>query len=775
MVACLQLRPHNLGALYTLPGVGDFIIDLLLSCAHSEVRSTALEQFFTLSQTDINPEKIKTHHPKHFLLQMLVSKPVPLWNAHTLVRGVNSNAPSTLISDVDCLKDYLSKTRSFSTSIHLLFWKMSLTGFRALSQGSYGVWSLRGGRYDVGRPPQAGQGTPQLQGNRQRENGEVADQSSIERVHVPLISADPQESICHLWRVDYPLCGDKEWRRYLLHELCATTALHDTRCQGGILSANVSSHNTDNVFYQMQMLLGHLWESKLQYFEPDQFWRVFKFWGEPVNIREQQDAFDFFTILIDQIDGFLKEKKQKEVFRPKFQGVFLNQMICHGCPHRGHSRVLTRFSSESLGFRIKVKRAQQEGTEEEFFALNLGIKSESLEASLEQFIQGEMLEGENAYLCEDCNEKRNTIKRTCIKTLPPVLVIQLKRFGYDWEAGRALKFDDYFKFPWVIDMEPYTSKGIKRREQEATSHEEQEDEGADKKNVSTQSTEDLYQLVGIVVHSGQANAGHYYSFIRDRWSKSANGNPSGTSSMIPLWTNLRWETRPLRPSVSAEATNQNHIAAQAVVTQQIPSRDTGVDTCSSTRESQSTEIKNPCEVTWGEPRYLNRIVTATFTWERERVCLGTTCPGHPEVIRDENLQFLRDRAIYNQEYFNFIRSLATCNLRSCFSEDFEHMSEISMQLAVQFLVNTFFRTHKKLRYDLGEWCGAIESISKHSHRACRWALSYFAKEGADNLCMFLLECITSEIREAFAKVVECIMANFILKHSCPPESPEMRP
>ena len=33
----------------------------------------------------------------------------------------------------------------------------------------------------------------------------------------------------------------------------------------------------------------------------------------------------------------------------------------------------------------------------------------------------------------------------CIKNLPPLLCIQLKRFGYDWEANRALKFDDYFK------------------------------------------------------------------------------------------------------------------------------------------------------------------------------------------------------------------------------------------------------------------------------------------------------------------------------------------
>lgn len=37
------------------------------------------------------------------------------------------------------------------------------------------------------------------------------------------------------------------------------------------------------------------------------------------------------------------------------------------------------------------------------------------------------------------------MKRMCIKTLPPLLCIQLKRFGYDWEANRALKFDDYFK------------------------------------------------------------------------------------------------------------------------------------------------------------------------------------------------------------------------------------------------------------------------------------------------------------------------------------------
>lgn len=41
------------------------------------------------------------------------------------------------------------------------------------------------------------------------------------------------------------------------------------------------------------------------------------------------------------------------------------------------------------------------------------------------------------------------MKRLCIKSLPPVLCIQLKRFDYDWELNRAIKFDDYFKVRFI--------------------------------------------------------------------------------------------------------------------------------------------------------------------------------------------------------------------------------------------------------------------------------------------------------------------------------------
>lgn len=42
------------------------------------------------------------------------------------------------------------------------------------------------------------------------------------------------------------------------------------------------------MFFQIQSVFGHLMESKLQYFAPEEFWKYFKLWGQPVNVREQQ-------------------------------------------------------------------------------------------------------------------------------------------------------------------------------------------------------------------------------------------------------------------------------------------------------------------------------------------------------------------------------------------------------------------------------------------------------------------------------------------------------
>lgn len=61
-----------------------------------------------------------------------------------------------------------------------------------------------------------------------------------------------------------------------------------------------------STFFQMQQVFAHLLDSQLEHYIPEQFWRTFKLWGNPVNIREQQDAFEFFSNLTDQLDSQLK-------------------------------------------------------------------------------------------------------------------------------------------------------------------------------------------------------------------------------------------------------------------------------------------------------------------------------------------------------------------------------------------------------------------------------------------------------------------------------------
>ena len=72
------------------------------------------------------------------------------------------------------------------------------------------------------------------------------------------------------------------------------------------------------------------------------------------------------------------------------------------------------------------------------------------------------------------------------------------------------------QFPWVLNMEPYTVSGMARQDCSGEGGEGRGDGssgGSPRKKVTISEN---YELVGVVVHSGQAHAGHYYSFIKDR-------------------------------------------------------------------------------------------------------------------------------------------------------------------------------------------------------------------------------------------------------------------
>ena len=61
---------------------------------------------------------------------------------------------------------------------------------------------------------------------------------------------------------------------------------------------------------------------------------VARLWGEPVNVKEPHDAFEFFNCLIDAVDEGSKAHMEKPVIAKVIGGTFVDQKILKGCPHR---------------------------------------------------------------------------------------------------------------------------------------------------------------------------------------------------------------------------------------------------------------------------------------------------------------------------------------------------------------------------------------------------------------------------------------------------------
>ncbi|KAK6049373.1 ubiquitinyl hydrolase 1 [Cooperia oncophora] len=280
--------------------------------------------------------------------------------------------------------------------------------------------------------------------------------------------------------------------------------------------------------WEYRSVFARLTMTRSRLYVPREMWETFRFSGaDRLDTRQQHDAVDFFTELIDRVDSALEKEKKPLLFRPRMRGKFTYEYICYGCFHR------------------------HIGVGEDFIAVNLELHGPSLEDGLEHYVNGELLEGENAYFCSKCEEKRNTLRRGSFSELPNTLAIQLKRFSYDIN-GRVDKKNDYCAFPMLLDMTPYCTQAravcdqdlkslfddlySSGQEDSASIDEEQDVVKSQESHHSPASpsrwgrkrrkTSSLpsmagvenyqYELVGVVVHSGGARAGHYVSYVKER-------------------------------------------------------------------------------------------------------------------------------------------------------------------------------------------------------------------------------------------------------------------
>jgi ubiquitin carboxyl-terminal hydrolase 7 len=128
---------------------------------------------------------------------------------------------------------------------------------------------------------------------------------------------------------------------------------------------------------------------------------------------------------------------------------------------------------------------------EDFWDIQLNVSgNRNIEESFRDYIQVEKMDGENQYFAGEEFKLQDANKGVIFQSFPEVLHLQLKRFEYDIERDAMMKINDRYEFPETFDASPYLA------------------DDADKAEPYT------YQLHGVLVHSGDLNAGHYYAFIK---------------------------------------------------------------------------------------------------------------------------------------------------------------------------------------------------------------------------------------------------------------------
>jgi ubiquitin carboxyl-terminal hydrolase 8 len=146
-------------------------------------------------------------------------------------------------------------------------------------------------------------------------------------------------------------------------------------------------------------------------------------------------------------------------------------------------------------------------TPEPYFMIDLPIppthKSPSLKDCFDHYVEGEILEGENAWYNEKTKSKVNIKKKIKFWSFPNILVIDFKRFNH-----RSQKNQVHITFPLEnLDLSSYV--------------------------IGYKSESYQYDLYGVCNHSGGTMGGHYTAYVKNangKWYHFNDTNVSEVSS-----------------------------------------------------------------------------------------------------------------------------------------------------------------------------------------------------------------------------------------------------
>lgn len=172
----------------------------------------------------------------------------------------------------------------------------------------------------------------------------------------------------------------------------------------------------------------------------------------------QQDIQEFCRVLLDNLEIKLNNTGMKNEISQMFRGKLKKIIQAKDCPYTS-------------------------STDEYFYDLTLTVdKKKNIYESFESMYEPEEIKDYNT---ESEYGRRVVTLSEKIVDLPPILFLHLNRFVFD-NYGRPTKLNSKFEFPKELDLNKFIEN----------------------------SEDNIYELTGVLVHSGSVNGGHYYAFLR---------------------------------------------------------------------------------------------------------------------------------------------------------------------------------------------------------------------------------------------------------------------
>ncbi|XP_071053277.1 ubiquitin carboxyl-terminal hydrolase puf isoform X2 [Onthophagus taurus] len=492
------------------------------------------------------------------------------------------------------------------------------------------------------------------------------------------------------------------------------------QARASILAANTEHSKHELTLKELQRMFAYLLESERKAYNPRSFCKVYTMDHQPLNTAEQKDMAEFFIDLVSKLEEMTPALKT--VVKDLFCGVLSNNVVSLDCDH--------------------VSR-----TLEEFYTVRCQVADmRNLYESLDEVTVKDTLEGDNMYTCSQCGKKVRAEKRACFKKLPHILCFNTMRYTFNMLTMLKEKVNTHFSFPLRLSMASYVEKYLmpQHYQEERLKTNEEEEEQYE------------YDLIGVTVHTGTADGGHYYSFIKDR--------TAGARDKWFLFNDA--EVKPFDPNQIAaecfggEMTSKTYDSvtdkfmdfsfektnsAYMLFYERCPINADNTEYPSTTLESSAETSAN------SSPRPASPTPSMTFELSKEL----------EDWIWQDNMHFIQDKNIFEHTYFNFMWQICGYIPQTIMPIQ-PDITQSAARLSTSFFIETFI--HAKEKPTMVQWVELVTKQFNACQEACVWFLEHMAQDTWWPV-QVLLKCPNQMVRQMFQRLCIHVIQRLKPTHS----------